>query len=617
MELKKYSLIDDIKKNGKKYINGKLEILNNNDIILIDELVEALNDNNKAIILKEKIDNNLNILSKYQSFDAIWVHLSLYILFEQEYTQYIKGKSGFPILNDNIKDNFLKNIGKTYVKLLYPYSKNDALELIENYIILNGNYGQKYYLYDLFKYDITNPYYQNIVMNDLKILNNKKPLIKFITHIINQLDKTGISQDMKILTPPMLKNKIFRTFLSNNLDISAKINFFLEHISATLSYDNNNIIPIFEDRYINAINIFMINQEIELINFFDYDNKIINEFKYLQYMDYILVKNKNARDFAIKYRESDRCSICCLTKEMHDKFTRNYLGKHHPFNKDNTKLKYKVIYTKFKTPIKCPNINIEKKKYDANNLKFVHMAGKSPFKQTSIVIKTFIDNPTLGNIDIICELSEHAFCYNNVMSENILSPSEKNNLINHKYDNIKYINDRLEGYDYEKYYQEPYVHICTSLAEGYGHYLNDARYCGSIIIANDNSPMNEIVTKEFGIIIPAYKHTYIGTWGEQIAQIHPEDLKNGILYLKTKTSEELNDMKKKAHLQALKDNNFFDIRYNNFIYNVLNDIKVDDLIDDKLEYETNENNYNNINMNNFSNDDKIIIERKKKYLEMK
>ncbi len=44
--------------------------------------------------------------------------------------------------------------------------------------------------------------------------------------------------------------------------------------------------------------------------------------------------------------------------------------------------------------------------------------------------------------------------------------------------------------------------MCPSSTEGYGHYINEGRSVGGIIITLDAPPMNELVSSDNGILIP-------------------------------------------------------------------------------------------------------------------
>jgi hypothetical protein len=51
------------------------------------------------------------------------------------------------------------------------------------------------------------------------------------------------------------------------------------------------------------------------------------------------------------------------------------------------------------------------------------------------------------------------------------------------------------------------IHLCTSSTEGFGHYINESRAMGAVVVTLDAPPMNELVTPDFGILIPAVAST--------------------------------------------------------------------------------------------------------------
>ena len=413
---------------------------------------------------------------------------------------------------------------------------------------------------------------------------------------MDQLYNTGISQDIDIfMNNPYTQNKFIKSFLCDKQEYNnVKINFYLEHLGNKFTYRETQKEPLIINRtdenilrkqFENKTNIFMINQEIDLISFFNYDNDIINELLLMKYVDYVIVKHRGAQKAMLDYRNSNRCKICGLKESIHDKFNRNYVGNHHTFTKDDTPLKYKIINTKFKSPIKCTSKN--KKNYDNTNLKFVHFGGKSPFKNTALVVKTFIDNPSLGNIDIICQSGKNAYCYDNVLSSKLLTDNEKDKLLKNEYSNIKYIKTRVE--DVDIYYNDPYVHICPSIAEGYGHYINDARQCGQIIITTDRHPMIDLVKdNESGIIINTLKtNEYIGFWGEKKCTFTPDSLRDGIIRLKNKTNTELESMSLKSIEMANEDNRYFDSKWTEFLNKLMNNETIPDMLDINISSEDN------------------------------
>lgn len=66
----------------------------------------------------------------------------------------------------------------------------------------------------------------------------------------------------------------------------------------------------------------------------------------------------------------------------------------------------------------------------------------------------------------------------------------------------------LTPQDFSKLTAESAFFMCPSWSEGYGHYINQARASGGVVITTDAHPMNElIVSNEMGVLVPArYQH---------------------------------------------------------------------------------------------------------------
>src|SRR3989344_1923248 len=46
------------------------------------------------------------------------------------------------------------------------------------------------------------------------------------------------------------------------------------------------------------------------------------------------------------------------------------------------------------------------------------------------------------------------------------------------------------------------VHLCPSREEGFGHYINEARALGALVMTTNWAPMNDLVQDHFGVLIP-------------------------------------------------------------------------------------------------------------------
>jgi len=69
--------------------------------------------------------------------------------------------------------------------------------------------------------------------------------------------------------------------------------------------------------------------------------------------------------------------------------------------------------------------------------------------------------------------------------------------------NITLIRDHLSDADYRRLQNEHRFHLCPSQTEGFGHYLVEAMSCHAVVVTLDAEPMNELITPERGVLVPA------------------------------------------------------------------------------------------------------------------
>ena len=71
--------------------------------------------------------------------------------------------------------------------------------------------------------------------------------------------------------------------------------------------------------------------------------------------------------------------------------------------------------------------------------------------------------------------------------------------------NIKHLLERPDN-DSLRQLQNTYsIHLCPSEAEGFGHCIAEAMSCGAVTLATDAAPMNELVTRDRGILVAYYR----------------------------------------------------------------------------------------------------------------
>ena len=78
-------------------------------------------------------------------------------------------------------------------------------------------------------------------------------------------------------------------------------------------------------------------------------------------------------------------------------------------------------------------------------------------------------------------------------------------------DNIVYLRERLDENDLRSLMTQSGVHICPSEAEGFGHYLNEARSCRSIVVTTNSEPMSQFANPNHLLEVQmteAFPHTF-------------------------------------------------------------------------------------------------------------
>ena len=79
----------------------------------------------------------------------------------------------------------------------------------------------------------------------------------------------------------------------------------------------------------------------------------------------------------------------------------------------------------------------------------------------------------------------------------------------HHYKCNPYLNDD----EYKIAQNTTLIHLCPSIYEGFGHYINEAKSCGAVILTTNHPPMNELIRPEFGFAAApsSYKRLRLAT----------------------------------------------------------------------------------------------------------
>ncbi len=125
---------------------------------------------------------------------------------------------------------------------------------------------------------------------------------------------------------------------------------------------------------------------------------------------------------------------------------------------------------------------------DKNFNKFLHVAGQSLQKGTLTLASVWSSHPEWPVLHIVTRKPEHIAQYAGLKNICIL--------------------ESLTDCELARLQNECGVHLCPSEAEGFGHYIAEGLGCGAVVVTTDAPPMNELVMKERGVLVPYAKTSF-------------------------------------------------------------------------------------------------------------
>ncbi|KAI9923120.1 hypothetical protein PsorP6_001654 [Peronosclerospora sorghi] len=126
------------------------------------------------------------------------------------------------------------------------------------------------------------------------------------------------------------------------------------------------------------------------------------------------------------------------------------------------------------------------------DVRFRHTARSSFWKGTRQVIECWLSRPDFPPLDLYMHEWAYRAMFQGTYDERIASSQ------------IRLITDELDALAFDTIVAESAYFLCPSQMEGYGHYLNQARASGGVIITTDLDPMNELIaTDDMGLKVRA------------------------------------------------------------------------------------------------------------------
>lgn len=116
-----------------------------------------------------------------------------------------------------------------------------------------------------------------------------------------------------------------------------------------------------------------------------------------------------------------------------------------------------------------------------NYNQFFHLAGSSTLKGTKAILNLWKKHPEWPELTIL---------------------QHEHNAPDRVPKNVTLITERLPQDKLVTIANQKGIHLCTSLSEGWGHYIVEAMSSKALVITTDAPPMNELINNDRGILVP-------------------------------------------------------------------------------------------------------------------
>ncbi|KAG9407905.1 hypothetical protein AC1031_021143 [Aphanomyces cochlioides] len=132
------------------------------------------------------------------------------------------------------------------------------------------------------------------------------------------------------------------------------------------------------------------------------------------------------------------------------------------------------------------------------NVVFAHASGGSPFKGTHQVFGCWMSRPDFPPLKVVIDKGR----YNDAHKEQWDKRVQESN------GRVQVHVDGMDAQQYGTLLADTSYFLCPSTMEGYGHYLNQARAAGALIVTTDLPPMNEFLNPESAVLVPVTRRTH-------------------------------------------------------------------------------------------------------------
>ncbi|TYZ69280.1 hypothetical protein PybrP1_007075 [[Pythium] brassicae (nom. inval.)] len=188
--------------------------------------------------------------------------------------------------------------------------------------------------------------------------------------------------------------------------------------------------------------------------------------------------------------------VLCKTLVCMDRLTRWYKQEGNPRNTQ-------VLYTRHTTSDVAHFARhtlgaAAIKPKDFTKPKFIHTAGASAQKGTRQVVECWLSRPDFPPLDLVIKNDSYQWMF---------GPPHNLDARVRSATNIRLLNTQVKPIEFGRMIAEAAFFLCTSVMEGYGHYINQARASGGVIVTTDAPPMNELIASgDMGVFVDATLH---------------------------------------------------------------------------------------------------------------
>lgn len=169
----------------------------------------------------------------------------------------------------------------------------------------------------------------------------------------------------------------------------------------------------------------------------------------------------------------------------------------------------------------------------------LHVMGKSRMKGTEILLKAWEQHPDLPPLTIVSSLPD-------------FYPAKK------MPKGVEWIDRYMEEEELKQLMNQKGLHLCPSIAEGWGHYIHEGMSTEAVVITTQGPPMNEFIDESCGALILLREHDPCALLNRGLACfVSPESIADAVRSVLSKTEQEKAALGKKARERYLNNHKAF------------------------------------------------------------